>query len=887
MHQPETQSGVDTCPRPFKGVVVCATGILDKPNLFTKAMKLGSLALPAFTDIVTHLIASDHGGAKYACALDRMVPIMKPSWITACHDIWLKGDDVDFNASVEEHRLPVFSDVVIALSGIDDLQRRTRINKLTTHLGGTYVKSIERPVRVTHLLCAGDTETEKMQYAEKFNKHGEAHIHLVWEEWFWDSAEFGGRFDETRYRVDLPRPERRAIPELPTPAPPAPKPPPAPFASNLPSALHELNSENLEEEEEAASVKRVPALTLRLWERLLKPRGFEIAGGALVRSPSKDKGVSQAQQDGDMPPSPLAPKRRLPEDDERDTGGIGSVIASFKRTNSFVQPAPAHASVPRQPFRRAISTSVVAGHEYTHPPATRTHSAPMDTGDNGAEAGPSSQGGSSSSSRYLFAGLTFRGLGEARSPIVRTEIEGCGGRMVSDAEPDENVDFVLVRLVSGSKLYLDEPDSAERAKYRTECWLERCVFEERICAADEHVVFTPLTIQTPVAGADKINLSFSGLDQSEACWTRRLLRALGANIAPNFSRRSTHLLCPSGTGAKFEKAREWHIPVVHMEWLAAMARTGDVGPAAYYGVGAVEVEDDVDMAMNADFIIDIKGKGKESEVDLDGKMFNITNTPDNEPNDTRPASKGSNARLERTGTIMPDSPRGGESLFGPVLHLLDGDSRPRRLSNATPPPATSPQQASSPGINRHPTDLDIELVGAEIPSSATPSPMKMPSLKGKENTSRESLAPSPAKVSNEVTKALQDSITSLLGKRPPEDEAVPHKPGKRVRPPPKSKVTSRHDSGESNPPAPSINPTPIGHTLSQFEPHDELNLFEGEGMSYEESMQVRYEDPGERDERERLLSIFESQTVTEEIRGKRSGRKGQLPARRSTRMAGF
>lgn len=30
MHQPETQSGVDTCPRPFKGVVVCATGILDK-----------------------------------------------------------------------------------------------------------------------------------------------------------------------------------------------------------------------------------------------------------------------------------------------------------------------------------------------------------------------------------------------------------------------------------------------------------------------------------------------------------------------------------------------------------------------------------------------------------------------------------------------------------------------------------------------------------------------------------------------------------------------------------------------------------------------------------------------------------------------------------------
>lgn len=81
-------------------------------------------------------------------------------------------------------------------------------------------------------------------------------------------------------------------------------------------------------------------------------------------------------------------------------------------------------------------------------------------------------------------------------------------------------------------------------------------------------------------GAELINLSHSGLDQSEACWVRRLARAIGesswyvyntvlsltrsfhagANIAPNFSRRSTHLLCPSGIGAKAEKAQEWGGP---------------------------------------------------------------------------------------------------------------------------------------------------------------------------------------------------------------------------------------------------------------------------------------------------------------------------------------
>jgi DNA replication regulator DPB11 len=73
-----------------------------------------------------------------------------------------------------------------------------------------------------------------MRYAEKFNGTGEANVHLVWEEWFWDSLEFGGeliylnsgleiacvsitagRFDEAKYQVRRPRPERKSILERP------------------------------------------------------------------------------------------------------------------------------------------------------------------------------------------------------------------------------------------------------------------------------------------------------------------------------------------------------------------------------------------------------------------------------------------------------------------------------------------------------------------------------------------------------------------------------------------------------------------------------------------------------------------------------------------------
>jgi DNA replication regulator DPB11 len=51
-----------------------------------------------------------------------------------------------------------------------------------------------------------------------------------------------------------------------------------------------------------------------------------------------------------------------------------------------------------------------------------------------------------------------------------------------------------------------------------------------------------------------------------------------------------------------------------------------------------------------------------------------------------------------------------------------------------------------------------------------------------------------------------------------------------------------------------------------------------------------YEDPGQRDEKKRLMSLFETQTQSgdESRAGSRKGSKtGPAVVRRSTRMAGF
>ncbi len=134
---------------------------------------------------------------------------MQPSWISVCHEVWLRGDDVDLNEvcprvseraqrmltssqSVSQHRLPIFPGVVLSLSGIVDLATQLEIRKRLQENNGVFAEEVLRPVKVTHLLCSGDEETDKMKYAEKFNQRREANIQLVWEEWFWDSLEHGG-----------------------------------------------------------------------------------------------------------------------------------------------------------------------------------------------------------------------------------------------------------------------------------------------------------------------------------------------------------------------------------------------------------------------------------------------------------------------------------------------------------------------------------------------------------------------------------------------------------------------------------------------------------------------------------------------------------------------
>ena len=329
---------------------------------------------------------------------------------------------------------------------------------------------------------------------------------------------------------------------------------------------------------------------------------------------------------------------------------------------------------------------------------------------------------------------------------------------------------------------------------------------------------------------------------------------LGITLAPVFTRRSTHLLCPSGTGQKFDKAHEWDIPVVGLSWLSAVTTSGLIPPVDDFivsGPTTSPIGDDKNSARK-----DIKGKGKavdngkereascDMDVDAENRMNDITNNSafsfhvlmSNKPNRTPILDNPLNCQLppnippkvsptkhpkaiERQATTTIPNPEAPEPIiFGKPNHTLGSsfaihpssipspttsmispatprgersrlDSFSSRSStknsfeinnnNAGPSSSSHRQQPQQ----RQPTVPHLEASEPQkhddrlgrVPSSTSPSPMKVPSRTG----SRLSL--SPIKIDHEATKALQESITTLLGKRPSPDGDADEPGGARAR----------------------------------------------------------------------------------------------------------
>ncbi|KDQ15820.1 hypothetical protein BOTBODRAFT_54318 [Botryobasidium botryosum FD-172 SS1] len=590
-------ANVDEGSKPFKGVTICCTGVEDKATLFSRAVQLGATTSPDFTDLTTHLIADGPGSAKYYCALERLIPIMSPDWINDSYLLWLKGGNIDYLSACETHCLLPFTDLHIAIVTKEtDKSKLQQMDAAINDGGGTRVRDLNEDC--THMILSGDAspDSAKVAWARKINEKRKRskvsplpEIKIVWEEWLWDCIEFCGRWRESPYDISNPRPARKFRPSI---------------ASNLtrfPSHLSSASTTSLhrtsnlstsvespslpttfssavvttpgdnEEEEEVAIVRRPnQGKNSALWGEILKSQG-----AAALEGRGKKRKVEDVMHvdgdDADLPdptdlvrsivakkPSAPPPKGRLSNVSVASSSAVSRI--QMVRSSSVASPVdapPSRVSSAPRPFGRPsfASTSALDSASGTTSPEM---SAPMD-------------GVEDSKTKRLFGGMKVRAIGEARAPVLVEAVKANGG-VIADADDDTSADFVILRLVSSS---IGVIPPHERSKARTECWIEQCIFAERLVDPDEHITFRPLEIPLPVPNAAAICIAFSGLEPSDLCFFKRLCRAFGMQVSDSFSRKlTTHLVCPSRKGIKYEKALEWGVKVVDTAWLAAIAKSG-------------------------------------------------------------------------------------------------------------------------------------------------------------------------------------------------------------------------------------------------------------------------------------------------------------------------
>lgn len=87
----------------------------------------------------------------------------------------------------------------------------------------------------------------------------------------------------------------------------------------------------------------------------------------------------------------------------------------------------------------------------------------------------------------------------------------------------------LNNTYSGSKIFSSYASSDPPLcnKFRTECWLEKSLHSSLVYPPSTHITFAPIGVQCPVVGAERVKISFSGLDEAEGIFMKRFVKGLG------------------------------------------------------------------------------------------------------------------------------------------------------------------------------------------------------------------------------------------------------------------------------------------------------------------------------------------------------------------------
>ncbi|KAL3459078.1 BRCT domain-containing protein [Aspergillus heterothallicus] len=188
---------------PLAGVVLCFTSILaeERTEIVSVASQMGAEHSYDLTSNVTHLLVGEINTPKYKfVARERSdVVVLRPEWVEAVRQSWMKGGDTDIHALEEHYKIPTFSGLAMSLTGFEDMALRNYIRTNAEINGAEFRGDLTKTV--THLV-ARSAEGEKYKFATQWD------VKVVTLKWFTDCIKRGMILEETLYHPLLP-PEKQ------------------------------------------------------------------------------------------------------------------------------------------------------------------------------------------------------------------------------------------------------------------------------------------------------------------------------------------------------------------------------------------------------------------------------------------------------------------------------------------------------------------------------------------------------------------------------------------------------------------------------------------------------------------------------------------------------
>jgi DNA replication regulator DPB11 len=269
-----------------------------------------------------------------------------------------------------------------------------------------------------------------------------------------------------------------------------------------------------------------------------------------------------------------------------------------------------------------------------------------------------------------------------------------------------------------------------------------------------------------------------------------LSRSAGISNPPQFSPQCTHLVCPDRTGKKYEKALEWGIEVVDLDWLWDLTRNGPKEPKALTESTTPRRSPTPD------------NNNATSGSSVESAIIDITNSCDLRPH-SQTSTFTRKRRLETTPGLENERPSmsfGSAYLLSTQSTLKDAPPPVKRSRTMMEPMRESGDAVSSSFQPHNPiksksfssfegemNDIPPAVKQTEVvPSSVTPSP-RTPTAAIDAGTSRVSgrAHSKPPHITKHITRELQHTISDLLNKvntSEPRSDDDPEKMTRRDRP---------------------------------------------------------------------------------------------------------